>query len=63
MSMKALEFGGMTGTLVRNVTLFSVLIYELVGPLATKKALLAAGEIKPEGRVSNRGNSPKAHKA
>ena len=63
MSMKALEFGGMTGTLVRNVTLFSVLIYELVGPLATKKALLAAGEIKPEERVSNRGKSPKAHKA
>lgn len=63
MSMKALAFGGMTGTLVRNVTLFSVLIYELVGPLATKKALLAAGEIKPEGRVSNRGKSPKAVKA
>ena len=63
MSMKALAFGGMTGTLVRNVTLFSVLIYELFGPLATKKALLAAGEIKPEERVSNRGKSPKAHKA
>ncbi|MBQ8585767.1 MAG: cation:proton antiporter [Butyricicoccus sp.] len=59
MSMKALALPGGAGELVRNVTLFSVLIYELVGPLATKKALMAAGEIDPEGRVSNRGKSPK----
>ncbi len=42
------------GTLVRNVVLFSVLIYELVGPILTKRSLLAAGEIKPEGRRSAR---------
>ena len=42
------------GTLIRNVVLFSVLIYELVGPVLTKRSLLAAGEIKPEGRTSHR---------
>lgn len=35
------------GAMVRNVVLFSVLIYELVGPTLTKKSLLAAGEIAP----------------
>ena len=42
------------GALIRNVVLFSVLIYELVGPVLTKRSLLAAGEIKPEGRTSAR---------
>ena len=42
------------GALVRNVVLFGVLIYELVGPVLTKRSLLAAGEIKPEGRTSAR---------
>lgn len=42
------------GALVRNVVLFSVLIYELIGPVLTKRSLLAAGEIKPEGRTSAR---------
>ena len=42
------------GTLIRNVVLFSVLIYELVGPVLTKRSLLAAGEIQPEGRTSHR---------
>ena len=28
--------------------------YEVVGPALTKRALLAAGEIKPEGRTSAR---------
>lgn len=40
------EFGN-EGTLIRNITLFAVLIYELVGPLMTRQALMAAGEIKP----------------
>ena len=35
------------GSMIRNITLFAVLIYELVGPLLTKMALQAAGEIKP----------------
>ena len=42
------------GDLVRNVILFSVLVYELVGPALTKRSLIAAGEIQPEGRVSAR---------
>ncbi|MBE6606806.1 MAG: sodium:proton antiporter [Ruminococcaceae bacterium] len=35
------------GGLIRNITLFAVLIYELFGPMFTKMALTAAGEIKP----------------
>ena len=50
------------GTLARNVVLFAVLIYELVGPALTKRSLLAVGEIKPEGRTSaRRHNVKKAH--
>ena len=48
------------GVLARNVVLFAVLVYELVGPALTKRSLLAAGEIRPEGRVSaRRHNAPK----
>ena len=42
------------GSIVRNVVLFSVLVYELIGPSLTKRSLLAAGEIKPEGKTSAR---------
>lgn len=50
------------GAIVRNVVLFSVLIYELVGPALTKRSLLKAGEIKPEGKTSARkANAPKKH--
>lgn len=38
---------GADGALIRNITLFAVLIYELVGPILTRKALDAAGEIHP----------------
>ena len=49
------------GALARNVVLFAVLIYELVGPALTKRSLLAVGEIKPEGRTSaRRHNAPKS---
>ena len=37
------------GTLIRNIVLFAVLIYELVGPVATKWALTKAGDIQPKG--------------
>ena len=48
------------GQLVRNVVLFSVLVYELIGPALTKRSLLLAGEIKPENRTSARKvNEPK----
>jgi Kef-type K+ transport system membrane component KefB len=42
------------GALTRNVVLFAVLIYELVGPTLTKRSLTLVGEIRPEGRVSAR---------
>ncbi|MBQ4544190.1 MAG: cation:proton antiporter [Oscillospiraceae bacterium] len=35
------------GALIRNITLFAVLIYELVGPVLTRQALMAAGDIQP----------------
>ncbi len=47
----AAEFGA-EGAIVRNIVLFSVLIYELVGPLLTKMALTAAGEIRPKPTVT-----------
>lgn len=38
---------GVEGNLIRNITLFAVLIYELFGPLLTKWALTKAGDIQP----------------
>ncbi len=37
---------GAEGTLIRNIILFSVLIYELIGPSLTKMALTKAGDIQ-----------------
>lgn len=46
---------GEAGRLIRNITLFAVLIYELFGPLMTREALTAAGDIKPMSEeVKNR---------
>ena len=45
--MVAAEFGA-EGSLVRNIVLFSVLVYELVGPTLTRIALTKAGDIKPK---------------
>ena len=39
---------------VRIVILFSVLVYELVGPFLTKMALTQAGEIDHTKKISNR---------
>ena len=50
MCVSAQELGAADGLLVRNIVLFSVLIYELVGPLLTKEALTAAGEITDKHR-------------
>ncbi len=47
--------------LIRNIVLFSVLILELVGPLATKIALTKAGDIIPENKTSARGVIPSKH--
>ena len=50
------------GALIRNVVLFSVLVYELVGPTLTKRSLRLAGEIKPEGKTSARViDTPREH--
>ena len=53
MAIKAQTLGE-PGEMVANITLFSVLIYELVGPFLTKIALQKAGEITPEGKTSAR---------
>lgn len=49
------------GTVVRNVVLLSVLVYELVGPTLTKMSLIAAGEIKLDGKTSARMENQKVH--
>ena len=36
------------GALIRNIVLFAVLVYELVGPVMTKWALTKAGDIQPK---------------
>lgn len=38
---------GESGNLIRNITLFAVLVYELFGPILTRLSLQAAGEIHP----------------
>ena len=53
MAIKA-ETLGPEGAIVANITLFAVLIYEIVGPLLTKIALTKAGDIQPDGAVSAR---------
>ena len=65
MCVTAKELGA-EGDLIRNITLFAILVYELVGPLLTKMALTAAGEIQPMApEVKNRRqiNLEKAEKA
>lgn len=53
MAMKATSLGP-SGFIVSNIVLFSVLIYEIVGPFLTKLSLTRAGEIDPEKKMSNR---------
>ena len=49
---------GEQGNLIRNITLFAILVYELVGPLLTRNALMKSGDIteKPEGVKNRRKN-------
>ena len=42
------------GVIVANITLFAVLVYELIGPTLTKMSLLKSGDIKPEEKISSR---------
>ena len=53
MALHSIELGA-EGLLIANITLFAVLIYELIGPALTKIALLKAGDIDPEGWSSAR---------
>ncbi|MBQ8685762.1 MAG: cation:proton antiporter [Clostridia bacterium] len=53
MAMSSAELGA-EGVLIANITLFAVLVYELIGPALTKMALLKAGDIDPEGKTSAR---------
>ena len=54
-TIAAASLPGGQGDLIRNITLFAVLIYELLGPLFTRMALTAAGDIKPmSDEVKNR---------
>ena len=50
MSALAGELGSADGSVVRNITLFGVLIYELVGPMLTKIALTRSGDIQPKSQ-------------
>ena len=56
MAISARALGGEVGAIVHNIVLFSVFIYELVGPMLTKSALMRAGEIAPA-------SSPDAYRA
>ena len=53
MALKANELGS-DGSIVRNITLFAVLIYEIVGPYLTKVSLIKSGDINIEGKTSAR---------
>ena len=53
MAMKSAELGEI-GQLISSITLFAVLIYEILGPMMTKMALMKAGDIDPEGKTSAR---------
>lgn len=54
MCLTAAELGA-DGVIIRNIILFSVLVYELVGPAMTKNALMKAGDIQPKSdEVLNR---------
>ncbi len=59
MAAQALTFGGDIGVLAQSITLFAVLIYELVGPALTKIALTKAGDIKAEGKTNAREEAKK----
>ena len=53
MAMKSAELGA-EAVIISNITLFAVLVYEIVGPMLTKISLLRAGDIQPEGKTSAR---------
>ena len=50
MTITAMSLGA-DGILIRNIILFAVMIYELVGPALTRIALVKAGDITPKKEV------------
>jgi Kef-type K+ transport system membrane component KefB len=58
MAMKAQTLGE-EGFIVANITLFAVLVYELVGPMLTKISLIRTGDIQLDGAVSAREEAKK----
>ena len=58
MSIKAEALGGTDASLVRNIVLFAVLIYEIIGPYLTKKSLMAAGEISSKQEYMDSKKAP-----
>ena len=54
MAIKAAELGPQ-GNIVRNITLFAVLVYEIIGPFLTKIALTKSGDINEDEIISSRG--------
>lgn len=59
MSVTVMELGDI-GSIIRNIILFSVLVYELLGPVLTKIALTKAGDIteKPKEKERKHRTSP-----
>lgn len=60
MALKSAELASIDPqmSIISNITLFAVLIYELVGPMLTKISLMKAGDIDPEGKTSARTENP-----
>ena len=54
MALKATEIGA-DGAIVRNITLFAVLVYEIIGPYLTKVALTKSGDIDESAIINARG--------
>ena len=64
MVVTAQALGQESGAMIRNIILFAVLVYELVGPLLTKQSLMAAGEVQskhPEAQYRARFEKKPAH--
>ena len=56
MSVTVMELGDI-GSIIRNIILFSVLVYELLGPVLTKIALTKAGDITEKPKEKEGGSS------
>ncbi len=56
------ELDPQIGRVIQQITLFAVLVYELVGPMLTKISLTKAGDINPEGAISARHEHAKKKK-